>query len=60
TFVAEAIQQIYDKMKGQQGGWNSYVENHLLPRINGFELLMASYAMAHLKLDLLLKETGYS
>lgn len=60
TFVAEAISQIYDKMKGQQGLWNSYVENHLLPRINGFELLMASYAMAHLKLDLLLKETGYS
>lgn len=60
TFVAEAIQQIYDKMKGQQGLWNSYVENHLLPRINGFELLMASYAMAHLKLDLLLKSTGYT
>ena len=60
TFVAEAISQIYDKMKGQQGLWNSYVENHLLPRINGFELLMASYAMAHLKLDLLLKETGYT
>jgi predicted helicase len=47
-------------MKGQQGLWNSYVENHLLPRINGFELLMASYAMAHLKLDLLLKQTGYT
>jgi predicted helicase len=60
TFVAEAISQIYDKMKGQQGLWNSYVENHLLPRINGFELLMASYAMAHLKLDLLLKQTGYT
>ncbi|WP_211230224.1 type ISP restriction/modification enzyme [Algoriphagus marincola] len=60
TFVAEAIRQIYDKMKGQQGLWNSYVENHLLPRINGFELLMASYAMAHLKLDLLLKQTGYT
>src|SRR5690606_17906951 len=29
------------------------------PRLNGFELLMASYAMAHLKLDLLLTETGY-
>jgi predicted helicase len=60
TFVAEAINQIYSKMKGQQGLWNSYVENHLLPRINGFELLMASYAMAHLKLDLLLKQTGYT
>jgi len=60
TFVAEAINQIYSKFKGQQGLWNSYVENHLLPRINGFELLMASYAMAHLKLDLLLKQTGYT
>src|SRR5699024_4011459 len=37
----------------------SYVENDLIPRLNGFELLMASYAMAHLKLDMLLKETGY-
>lgn len=60
TFVAEAINHIYSKFKGQQGLWNSYVENHLLPRINGFELLMASYAMAHLKLDLLLKQTGYT
>ncbi|SFU01793.1 hypothetical protein SAMN04489724_3332 [Algoriphagus locisalis] len=60
TFVAEAINHIYSKFKGQQGVWNSYVESHLLPRINGFELLMASYAMAHLKLDLLLKQTGYT
>ncbi|TXE10288.1 type ISP restriction/modification enzyme [Algoriphagus aquimarinus] len=60
TFVAEAINHIYSKFKGQQGVWNSYVENHLLPRINGFELLMASYAMAHLKLDLVLKQTGYT
>ncbi|KOR30271.1 DNA methyltransferase, partial [Achromatium sp. WMS3] len=28
--------------------------------LNGFELLMASYAMAHLKLDLLLAETGFN
>ena len=42
-----------------QGAWPSYVENDLIPRLNGFELLMASYAMAHLKLDLLLTETGY-
>ena len=38
---------------------SSYVEKDLIPRLNGFELLMASYAMAHLKLDLLLTETGY-
>jgi hypothetical protein len=35
------------------------VDDHLIPRLNGFEILMASYAMAHLKLDLLLAETGY-
>jgi predicted helicase len=60
TFLAEVIKYIYSgKFKGQQGIWSNYVENHLIPRINGFELLMASYAMAHLKLELLLTETGY-
>lgn len=59
TFLAEVIRQIHEKFAGQQGIWSSYVENHLIPRINGFELLMASYAMAHLKLDMLLTETGY-
>ena len=59
TFLAEVIKNINQKFKGQQGIWSSYVENHLLPRLNGFELLMASYAMAHLQLDLLLRETGF-
>ncbi len=59
TFLAEVVKHIHKKFKGQQGIWSNYVETHLLPRLNGFELLMASYAMAHLKLDLLLTETGY-
>jgi predicted helicase len=59
TFLAEVIKHIYKKFEGQQGIWSNYVENHLLPRLNGFELLMASYAMAHLKLDLLLTDTGF-
>ncbi|NCB84819.1 MAG: DNA methyltransferase [Bacteroidia bacterium] len=59
TFLAEVIKLVYKKFEGQQGIWNNYVEAHLLPRLNGFELLMASYAMAHLKLDLLLTETGF-
>ena len=59
TFLAEVLKHIHKKFEGQQGIWSNYVENHLLPRLNGFELLMASYAMAHLKLDLLLTETGY-
>lgn len=57
TFLAETIKHIKKDFWG--GSWSSYVEEHLVPRLNGFELLMASYAMAHLKLDLLLMETGY-
>jgi type I restriction-modification system DNA methylase subunit len=59
TFLAEVVKHIHGKFKGQAGLWNNYVSNHLIPRLNGFELLMASYAMAHLQMDLLLTETGY-
>ncbi|MEA3451147.1 MAG: N-6 DNA methylase, partial [Bacteroidota bacterium] len=59
TFLAEVVKHIHKKFQGQQGIWSNYVETHLLPRLNGFELLMASYSMAHLKLDLLLAETGF-
>lgn len=59
TFLAEVVNQIYDRYRDNQGIWQQYVEQHLLPRLNGFEILMASYAVAHLKLDLLLGETGY-
>ena len=60
TFLAEVIRFIHErKFDAMQGAWSGYVEDHLIPRLNGFELLMASYAMAHLKLDLLLSETGY-
>lgn len=60
TFLAEVIKHIYyNKFKAMQGAWSNYVDEHLIPRLNGFELLMASYAMAHLKLDLLLQDTGY-
>ncbi|MCQ2167185.1 MAG: DNA methyltransferase [Bacteroidales bacterium] len=59
TFLAEAVNQIYDKFRGMQGMWQGYVSDHLLPRLHGFEILMASYAVAHLKLDMLLKETGF-
>ena len=38
--------------------WPGYVESDLLPRLNGFELLMASYTMAHIKIDFALRETG--
>ncbi len=59
TFLAEVVKHIHKNFERQQGIWSDYVETHLLPRLNGFELLMASYAMAHLQLDLLLTQTGY-
>lgn len=60
TFLDHIIKHIYNsKFKGQEGLWQSYVDEHLLPRLHGFEILMASYAMAHLKLDITLAETGY-
>ena len=37
---------------GNAGLWSSYVREHLLPRLFGFELLMAPYTVAHFKLGL--------
>lgn len=59
TFLAETVKHIHFKFKGMEGMWPKYVKEDLIPRLNGFELLMASYAMAHLKMDMLLQETGY-
>ncbi len=60
TFLAEVIKQIAPKVKDvAEGAWSSYVENDLIPRLHGFELLMASYAMCHMKLDMMLTELGY-
>ena len=60
TFLATIIHYIFhSKFENMAGMWSSYVEQDLLPRLHGFELLMASYAIAHLKLDMLLTETGY-
>jgi predicted helicase len=61
TFLYFVIQQIHETLMamGQAGAWNDYVETHLLPRVFGFELLMAPYAVAHMKLGILLQETGY-
>jgi type I restriction-modification system DNA methylase subunit len=60
TFLAEVIKQIAPKVKDvAEGQWSSYVEKELIPRLHGFELLMASYAMCHMKLDMMLTEMGY-
>lgn len=60
TFLAETIKLIAPRVRDRAPGmWSSYVEKDLIPRLHGFELLMASYAMCHLKLDMVLKEHGY-
>ncbi len=70
TFLVETIDLIHKTMTGKwtaQGHgpkaiedlWNEYVPEHLLPRLHGYELLMAPYAIAHLKIGLKLHETGY-
>jgi len=52
TFLAETVRQIKRDLGGQMGAWASYVPEHLWPRLHGFELMMAPYTIAHLKLDL--------
>ncbi len=59
TFLNEVIYEIHKTFKGQEGMWTSYAKDHLLPRLHGFELMMASYTMAHLKLGVTLAELGY-
>ena len=61
TFLHEIIRRIHAHLQdtGQSGTWSGYVSQHLLPRIFGFELLMAPYAVCHMKLGLQLADTGY-
>lgn len=56
TFLAEVVRRI--KEQQQPGIWPKYVDEHLLPRIHGFELMMAPYTIAHLKLDMLINWWG--
>jgi predicted helicase len=71
TFLVEVIGVIHDTMvakwkrEGMRGReivelWNEYVPRNLLPRVHGFELMMAPYAIAHMKIGLKLRETHYS
>lgn len=60
TFLAEVVKLVAERVKGiAPGQWSGYVEKDLIPRLHGFELLMASYAMCHMKLDMILTGLGY-
>jgi predicted helicase len=58
TFLNETIKYIYQDFKGQEGRWPAYVNENLIKRLFGFELMMAPYTIAHMKLSMTLKETG--
>jgi hypothetical protein len=71
TFLLRVIEVIHETMQAEfkkQGlddeaakkAWVSYVRKDLLPRINGFELMMAPYIVSHLRLGLALQETGFT
>lgn len=71
TFLVEVIDLIHKRMEehweGQgkskaeiEAAWNAYVPAHLLPRLTAFELMMAPYTIAHMKVGLKLSETGYT
>jgi len=69
TFLYDIIAHIRSQFMehNDAGMWPGYVKHSLLPRLFGFELMMAPYAIAHFKLglqlagrDLLeLQETGW-
>ncbi|MFL5243134.1 MAG: type ISP restriction/modification enzyme [Gemmataceae bacterium] len=70
TFLVEVIDVIHRTLAArwkqqrlndaqQLAAWNAYVPKHLLPRLHGYELMMAPYAVAHMKIGLKLAETGY-
>ena len=49
--VIDNIREFY-RSSGNAGMWKGYVKDHLIKRLFGFELIMAAYAMSHLKLGM--------
>lgn len=69
TYLRQVILQIYHIFRTEghfvsnedfYKQWNEYVDKQLLPRMFGYEIMMAPYAVAHMKLAMLLQKTGYN
>ena len=56
--VLEHVQEYVTETYGA-GEWTQYINAQLVKRIFGFELLVAPYTIAHLKLSLFLKDKGW-
>ncbi|MCA8834244.1 MAG: N-6 DNA methylase, partial [Proteobacteria bacterium] len=61
TFLAQTIRHIAKTINTTTPGlWPAYVDTDLLPRLHGFEIMMAPYVMCYLKLNMVLAELGYT
>lgn len=54
AFLCEVVSLIRGRLKdrGYSGGWSAFVRENLLPRLFGFDLLLAPYAVAHFTLGM--------
>jgi hypothetical protein len=62
TFIAEAARQAAAEYEASYGDGSKaeFVRDHILGRFHAFELMMAPYAVGHLKMSFLLEELGYT
>jgi len=61
TFPAEAIRLAADEFKEKYGtgGLHRWISKHILADFYSFELMMAPYAIGHLKIGFIFDELGY-
>jgi hypothetical protein len=61
TFPAEAVKLAVKEYtdKYGSGGKNNFIKTHILENYFAFELMMAPYAIGHIKMSFLLEELGY-
>ncbi|MFH1993014.1 MAG: type ISP restriction/modification enzyme [Pseudomonadota bacterium] len=61
TFLAEAARVAVDEFASKYGEGNKegFIKEHILKNFYAFELMMAPYAVGHLKISFLLEELGY-
>lgn len=61
TFIAEAARIALEEFvsKYGEGGKENFIQEHIIKNFYAFELMMAPYAIGHLKMSFLLEELGY-
>jgi predicted helicase len=62
TFLAEAAKLAVEEFttKYGDGAKENFIKEHIIKNFYAFELMMAPYAVGHLKMSFLLEELGYS